>query len=283
MISIGSRIGVSLRSKQDLCDGLAVFRFELMQDFHFTAGQYATLWLTHDGITTKRPYSIASSPNNRKMLEFYIHRVEQGSLTPSLWDKDVIDALESAHAGTRVEVSGPGGKFTFDEADERDPVFIASGTGLAPFMSMIRKLREDDQSGRRQARSKTIHLVHGAKHPVELGYHEELERFARESAQAVPDRLRFVYLPTISRPQSDPEWKGLTGRAESLLYFAESDNQARGADARLQVKALLYDKLRPETHIIYVCGHRGTIESVQKLLDPLGFMPDNDIRTEKYS
>src|SRR3990172_3859727 len=78
----------------------------------------------------------------------------------------------------------------------RTPLFVATGCGLAPFMSMLRTL-DDDRAPRRVA------VVHGVSYADELGYRSELERWAED-----PDwSLRYV--PTISRP-GDPRNAGWT-------------------------------------------------------------------------
>ena len=136
-------IPARLMSRVGLADGLAVLTVLLERDFLFRPGQHATLWLTHHGITIPRPYSIASSPNHPRQLEFYLNLVAEGQMTPSLWDPEVVRALEARDDRTSLAVTGPKGRFCLDPDDKRDLVLIASGTGLAPFMSMIRKMEED--------------------------------------------------------------------------------------------------------------------------------------------
>src|SRR5205809_7946456 len=130
-----NKIPARLEKKIDLAEGLAIFRLVFDQDFRFAPGQYATVWLTHKGKTTPRPYSIASSPAETRALEFYINLVEEGKLTPSLWDLEVVQALSRGDSETRLFITGPKGHFLMDPDDPRDLVFIASGTGLAPFIS----------------------------------------------------------------------------------------------------------------------------------------------------
>src|ERR1044071_3167369 len=152
-----NKIPARLGKKIDLAVGLAIFRLIFDQDFKFTPGQYATVWLTHKGKTIPRPYSIASSPSETRALEFYINLVAEGKLTPSLWNPEVVAALSNESPETYVHVSGPKGNFILDSADERDLVFVASGTGLAPFMSMTRKLNEDSLADPENFRSRRIY------------------------------------------------------------------------------------------------------------------------------
>lgn len=97
MTSHEHRIAARLESKIEIAEGLAILRFALSEDFHFKPGQYATLWLTHRGKTLPRPYSIASSPCETRVLEFYINLVAEGKLTPSLWNPEVLHALQNRH------------------------------------------------------------------------------------------------------------------------------------------------------------------------------------------
>ena len=276
-----SRIPARLQSKVDIADGLSIFRFTLDRDFQFKPGQYATLWLTHGGKTTPRPYSIASSPSETRTLEFYINLVEHGRLTPSLWDPEVIRGLHDSVPGTLAEVTGPKGRFILDRQDPRDLVFVASGTGLAPFISMIRTLDQDYLADPEVFRPRTVYVIHGVSYSQNLGYRSELEKLAAETLRNPRRKLALVYLPTISRPHMDPGWSGLIGRAESLFVgIGESDPSAH--DLRSIIRSMLSVILRPETHAVYLCGHPGTIDNVGKILAARGFRHDLDLKREKY-
>ncbi len=275
------KIPANLQGKRDLSEGLAIFRFELAREFHFQPGQYATLWLTHDGKTTPRPYSIASSPSETRVLEFYINLVEHGRLTPSLWEEAVLEGLHSRSPRTHLEITGPKGRFLLGPAERRDLVFVASGTGLAPFMSMIRKLNEDYHAAPESLPPRRILVIHGVSYSGNLGYREELEALAIESIRDSRRRLSVTYLPTISRPHLDPAWTGLKGRAETLFEFP-SDQAPDCTDLQFITKSVLHGTIRPETHIVYVCGHPGTIDNVIRFLSPIGFKQDLDLKREKF-
>jgi CDP-4-dehydro-6-deoxyglucose reductase len=276
-----SRIKARLLGKTDISEGLAIFRFALDRDFRFAPGQYATLWLTHRGKTIPRPYSIASSPSETRVLEFYINLVAEGRLTPSLWDEDMLHGLQSGASETWVTVTGPKGRFLLDPNDSRDLVFVASGTGLAPFMSMIRKLNEESIAAPDVFRPRHIIVVHGVSYSSHLGYHQELSGLASETLRHPGRKLALVYLPTISRPGMDTSWSGLKGRAETLfepLPLVESLTLGLEEIIRGMLAALL----RPETHAIYACGHPGTIDGTVCALSARGFRPESDIKREKY-
>ncbi len=276
-----SRIPAQLESRIELSDGLAVFRFILERDFAFNPGQYATLWLTHGGKTLARPYSIASSPSESRALEFYINLVREGKLTPSLWQADVIDGLRNRDPETKAAVTGPKGHFILDPGDPRDLVLIASGTGLAPFISMIRKQYEDYRASPKNFRERRIYLIHGVSYPSHLGYREELEKLASEATRGTSRKLSFLYFPTISRPFMDSTWKGLKGRAETLLDVAQPPKTGHPSLEDC-IRSMLNAILRPETHVVYVCGYPGTVDNVVDKLIRRGFQLDSDIKREKY-
>jgi len=281
MASSDHRIPAHLQSKRDLDGGLAIFRFELEDHLAFKPGQYATLWLTYRGKTTPRPYSIASSPSEKRVLEFYINLVETGHLTPSLWSPEIVRSLQLRDAETQVSVTGPKGRFLLDPNESRHLVFVASGTGLAPFMSMIRTLNEDFRDSPRTFRRRSVCVIHGVSRPRHLGYREELERLAAETLVDPGRQFTLSYLPTVSRPHLDPSWTGLTGRAETLF---ECDSIPASGIHSMQgaVRSLLNSTLRPETHLVCICGYPGTVDSVVRLLSARGFKPDLDLKREKY-
>ena len=269
-----------LASRFDLAEGLAIITLSLDRDFGFRPGQNATLWLTHRGRTVPRPYSIASSPSQPRRLEFYLNLVAEGQMTPSLWDPEVIQALKAGDDRTSLAVTGPKGRFCLDPHDRRDLVFVASGTGLAPFMSMIRQLDEDSSTDP-DFRPRRIYLVHGVRHPAHLGYRKELEALASASIGNPESRLGLVYLPTVSQPHLDPAWEGLKGRAESLLQCgAEGGRHRPGLEAT--VREMLCVLLRPETHAVYVCGHPGTVSNTVRILTARGYVPNKDVMSERY-
>ncbi len=274
------RIPAWLVSRVDLADGLAVITLSLDRDFSFRPGQNATLWLTHRGKTVPRPYSIASSPSQPRRLEFYLNLVAEGQMTPSLWDPEVIRALKARDDRTSLAVTGPKGRFCLNPDDHRDLVFIASGTGLAPFMSIIRQLDEDSRVDPFST-PRRIYLVHGVSRPEHLGYRTELEGLAAASIGNPQSRLGLVYLPTVSQPHLDSAWEGLKGRAESLLQCGA---ESRWLRPRLEttVREMFCVLLRPETHAVYVCGHPGTVSNTIRILTVRGYVPDRDVMSERY-
>ena len=132
-----------LTLKLDRADGLV-----------FESGQYVRL--AAPGVGEARAYSIASTPADLPFLELMIRLVPDGKT--SRWLQEI------AKVGDRVKLQAPLGSFGLDERARRH-VFVAGGTGLAPVLSMIRSLRDSDQSAL---------LCFGCTRRQELFYEPEL-------------------------------------------------------------------------------------------------------------
>ncbi len=169
----------------------------------FKAGQYAVLGLAGASKRTKlsdkeetapdpdkiikRPYSISSSSKEKQYIEFYITLIRSGSLTPRLFALDVGDKVFMSEKYK--------GLFTLKDVPvESNLVLISTGTGLAPYVSMIRTEFEE-RPNRRFA------VLHGARHSWDLGYRAELSTLANYFAG-------FSYLPTLSRGDEEGAYKG---------------------------------------------------------------------------
>ncbi|RMF84136.1 MAG: ferredoxin--NADP reductase [Nitrospirae bacterium] len=192
----------------------------------------------HPDALIKRAYSIASSSVAHDYLEFFITLVRSGALTPRLF------ALEP---GDRVWLSPKvSGLFTLDAVPAgQDVALISTGTGLAPYMSMLRThLCESD--GRRYA------VLHGARHSWDLGYRSELITLARVCGN-------FTYLPIISRPEEEPvPWTGATGHVQALWE--------EGALARAWG-----GPPTPERCHVFLCGNPAMVDDMTERLLAAGW------------
>ena len=128
----------------------------------------------------KRAYCIASSPVNQEFLEFYVALVPNGALTPRLF---------SLKIGDRIWLSPKaGGKFIFDASRvpmDANVVLMATGSGLAPFMSML-------STHLRLPTKRQITLIHGVRHSWDLGHRSILMAMQHL-------RTNFTYIPVVSR------------------------------------------------------------------------------------
>lgn len=236
---------------RDLSPELAVFRVtpDCGEVGTFEAGQYAEIAIPTEeqlraiaageppGRIIRRSYSIASNPLTQDHLEFYVVHVPGGVITPQLWERK---------AGSRIWL-GPKikGKFTLQDLPrEKDYLMISTGTGLSPFVSMVRQYR-GNPPWRRAV------ILHGARLESDLGYREELEQLAASERNV-------TYIPSLTREPQDSQWRGLRGRIPELL------NQG------------IYEQhvgtpLDPDHTQVLLCGNPEMIDSVQLLLEGKGF------------
>lgn len=266
-------------SRQDLTDLLTVWTVRPDEplrpregeptDPWFVPGQYLTIGLnSEEGIdpevedgperppSVRRAMSIASVPQDHETIEFYIRLVTKPEsklpLTPLLWRRK---------AGSRIYVRTiAAGHFTVEHTmgadDPRLKVMVAAGTGLAPFVSIARARLRDDPG----ARLDDLAILHGVSYPSDLGYRDELERMAQENG--------LKYVPTVSRPHEAPDWKGCTGRVESLF----EPGRLAELEERLGLPA---GGLRPDRAGVLICGLNGTIAQCIDHLACRGFVPNH--------
>ncbi|MGB1013001.1 MAG: hypothetical protein ACPG4T_02620 [Nannocystaceae bacterium] len=254
----------TLVERQDITDKLAVFRVRpdeaIPEGAWFVPGQYMVLGLNNEekpelgGV--QRPMSIASPPEQRGVIDFYIRFVDRpesnNPLTHLLW---------KIRAGSRMFCRlRPTGKFTVRDTvgddDTRLRVLVAAGTGLAPFTSMVDSVRASspDKSLSNYA------IIHGASYSADLGYREHLEGLARDHG--------LHYLPTVSRTHQDTGWKGAAGRAEDFF----KSERLGDLEQRL---GLPEGGFTPDRVQVLICGLQGTIGMCVQRLCHRGFIPDN--------
>jgi len=231
----------------DLTHDLAIFKFNPEIEFSFTPGQYATIGMEDGERLIERPYSIVSSPHE-ELLELFIELVPEGELTPPLFHKLQVGDFVTLRPRAK-------GRFTLDPGSQRH-LMIATVTGIAPFISMIRTSREEMR--RHQSRPPLeFFVMQGASRSWEFCYKDELERLAREVSW-------LQYVPTVSRPWEDTTWGGETGRVETKIE-----------------KYVEQWGLHPDDTTAYACGHPGMIKNAKAILTNLGF-PKEKLREEQY-
>ncbi len=241
------RYNATLVRRRDETDSLAYVSVKFDgPPVPFESGQYMTIGVMADGRLVQRPYSVASDPAvaDTDGYELYVRLVNGGQFTPLLWRLPV---------GHRMRMIGPKGKFTLLPDDDRTHLFISSGTGNAPFVSMIRRLLREGQPRRAV-------FLNGVSYQHELGYRALVEGWAAEGTYPV------TYVPTVSR-RSSPEnagWAGRWGRVETIV-------------------GPVCDELglTPDTTIAYICGNPDMILSAEQTLLERGF-PEEQVKTELY-
>ena len=229
----------TIAERRKVSEDLWIVKLEPEIDYAFKPGQYATIGA--DGV--ERPYSIASAPHE-SLIELFVELVPppDGNLTPILYNMSVGDTVT-----IRPRAKGI---FTL-EPDYRDHLMVATVTGVAPFISMIRHYLNDGGQGLR------FFVLEGASYVDEFGYDDELEALALSH----PETVRFM--KTISRPQEqrNASWKGETGRVNTLVE-----------------KHLAEYGLERETTLVYLCGHPGMIEDAKERLAPAGW----NVKEERF-
>ena len=234
--------------RRDFSHDLWAIRVKAEAKLNFQPGQYATFGVVEDNKVVERPYSIVSSPYE-DTLEFFIELVPEGELTPRL------HKLQTGAPLVMRKVAK--GRFTLDLKSGRKKHFLlATVTGLAPYASMARSLQRDAKEGRLP---EGLHLVciQGASRSWELGYQKEMESIARESPW-------LTYIPTVSRPWEDAEWRGEVGRVEDVIRKYRDSLE-----------------LDPDNSVAYMCGHPEMIEKGKGILQRRGFAKEW-LREEQY-
>ncbi len=194
----------------------------------------------------RRAYSITSNSGDDE-LEFVVTLVRSGDLTPRLF---------ALREGSRVFVNPAAqGVFTLDASSgNRDLLLVATGSALAPYLSMIRTSFDETEEIK-------FVVVHAAGTSRDLAFRTQMDEMAAQT-----DRL--TYIPTITHPEDDPDWDGLTGPVEKLLADGEIED-AVGMP------------VSPDHYDAFLSGAPEMIEAVTAALLDAGFDLE-DIHAERY-
>lgn len=231
-----------VRKTVALTPNVRAFHLEVpeLASFNFQAGQFITfdLPLGDKRLQRWRSYSIANAPEGTNMLELCIVRSPQGVGSQYLFD--------NVREGDSLKFKGPEGGFVLPQTIEKDLVLICTGTGVAPFRSMILDLKN------RGLAHRDVHLIFGTREEKDILYRDEFEALGRDMAG-------FRYDIALSRQS---EWTGWKGHVH-------------------QVYMDRYQKARPDV-AFYLCGWSSMIdEAVANLLLKLGY-ERNQIHFELY-
>jgi CDP-4-dehydro-6-deoxyglucose reductase len=210
-----------------------VFEAQQLERLEFLPGQFVSLSDSVASRNITRAYSIASAPGNSNRFELCLNRVDDGAFSPHLFDLS---------AGDVVNMQPPLGTFTLRQP-LRDSLLVATGTGIAPFRSMLKAVLQPDSSA--------FTLLFGVRYEPHLLYRDEFEEMTRGYSQ-------FRFWPTLTQPGAD--WTGRTGRVQA--HLAEAIGGRRDID-------------------IYLCGLQPMVDDVRQILKGMGF-DRKQIRYEKY-
>ena len=212
------------------------FTFENESVFDFEPGQFMSVFAEKDGKRISRPYSIASWPENKDYLELCVKVVEGGFMS---------NYMHHLELGTKLAAIAPLGRFVLPEPIQYDTVFVATGTGAAPFVSHLGHLFLNGLDDGHE-----LHLVFGTRYTYELIYHDLFLKWEREHPN-------FHYYSTVSRPER-PDYKGRVGYVQKIIQNELKDY---------------------ENKQVLICGLNNMVEDVSKLCKQLGFAL---VRFEKW-
>jgi len=239
----------TITRRADWAEGLFSLTFDAA--IPLRAGQFVTVSTEPVGDrTTRRAYSVASGPG--EPTELLVVEVDGGRVSPM---------LSATQPGDTLYVSDRGkGLFTLDQIPtDRELWLIATGTGVAPYRSMLR-------SGQALRDHRAVVVVYGVREPAHLAYLDELRELERDHG----DRFRLVTLCT----RTDPPPGGLRGRVTERL-----------ADGALEAAARL--PITPERSHVLLCGNPAMIEEMTERLGARGLerhtpRQPGQLSTERY-
>ena len=200
-----------------------IFTIELEEKFEYKAGQFVNIKV--NGVT--RSYSIASYDSGKNTFELLIVKLEGGALTTMLFGE--------IKEGDALEAKGPYGHFLLPKEIDNDLFFICTGTGLAPFRSMLDLIIQQKLS------HKKIYLIFGTRTQDDLLCFDEINDM-KKSVEGL------VYVPVLSRE----DWDGATGYVHKHYKKIISDESLKDP-------------------IFYLCGWRDMILESRNNLKDLGY------------
>ncbi len=205
-----------------------VLTFQHPPYLNFLAGQSLAILVpeTSRGTPTKRYYSLTSHPNSPARVSLLLNGADKGKGTKFLLDHKI---------GDELDVAGPFGNFQLHDHPDRDVLFVATGTGIAPFRAMIHVLLE-------KPFQRALTLYWGLRSEGDQYFIEEFQALSRR-------HTNFTFSVVLSN--ASPQWGGRTGRVTDLI---------RGIS---NVRDLA----------IYICGNRNMVHEVQELLRGKGSCP----------
>ena len=208
-----------------------------LPSFDFIPGQFVTFDLPIHEKPNKRwrSYSIASWPDGTNVFELIIVLDKLGAGTHYLFDQVVV--------GSELIFRGAQGVFTLKQPIEKDLFFICTGTGIAPFRSMINHIKNENIPHH------NITLVFGCRTKSTLLYYDEMKLLQ----ESVPD---FEYIPTLSRET----WEGRSGYVHPV--YEELCAERKPAN-------------------FFLCGWKGMIDEAKRRITEMGY-DKRDVHVEIY-
>jgi ferredoxin-NADP reductase len=223
-----------LLESREIAPNTRHFEFESLDwKAAFVPGQFLSVTATIGEDEITRAYSIVSVPDGNRFA-LCANLVQEGCLSPFLF---------SLRPGDEIDFKGPYGAFIL-RRPASDSIFVATGTGIAPFRSMLLSYLAAHPD-------RQFTLIFGVRHEQGLLYHDELSALAETHPN-------FHYLPTLTRPPD--HWTGRAGRVQQPAIEALGDR--RDID-------------------VYICGLREMVDDMRLRLKEIG-LDRKRIIYEKY-
>ena len=233
-------------------DRLFSFKTTRNPGFRFKNGHFTMIGMENEGKPLMRAYSMASA-NYEDELEFFSIKVADGPLTSRLQNIQVGDELlvNSKATGTLIQDNLLPGKNLY---------LIATGTGLAPFLSIIKDPEIYENFDK-------VILTHGCRHVSELAYHEEITHLLPEHEYLGSEiREKLVYYPSVTR-----ESFRNNGRLTDLLSTGKL-----ASDVGLP-------PINPDTDRFMICGSPSMLKDISALLESRGFSESRHGKAAHYA
>ena len=216
------KYSLKIVKKEMLTEDIMMMHLERPAELEYKAGQFVQFIVPHGEKIAKRSYSVCSVASDGH-LEFCI------KILPEEMNGAASLHLPTLALGDEIEIFGPLGRFVVE--DQKRNYFIATGTGIAPIMGMLREELENKQNIGFQK------LILGVREQKDLFWVDRLERLANEYEN-------FSYLVTLSRPKENMPWNGLVGRVTD--YVKDEDIS-------------VFDKF-------YICGNGEMVKDMRTIL-----------------
>lgn len=228
---------------EDLTYDIKLVRIRLddPEDIDLVPGQYIQLECPPYKMSAEpvyRAYSIATDPQDKRHIDLLVRLVPDGICTT--W------VFEHLQEGDKVRLNGPYGDFKIHEGD-CEMIFIAGGSGLAPFRSMLTHMKQTQNPRRTR-------FFFGARALRDLFYVEEMRQFEKD----LPD---FKFIPALSDPAPDDDWDGETGLITEVVGRYYDDCSGKQG---------------------YLCGSPGMCDACVKVLSERG-LPDDQVYFDKFA
>ena len=221
-------------------DTLFSFKTTRQDGLRFENGQFVMIGLEVDGRPLARAYSVAS-PNYDEHLEFLSIKVQDGPLTSRLQHIKVGDELLVSRKPTGTLV-------IHDLKPAKNLYLFSTGTGLAPYMSLIQDIEVYD-------RFEKVILVHGVRKVDDLAYKDFIENeLPKNEFFGDEVKNKLIYYPTVTREAFKNEGR-LTDLIKSGKLF----------------KDIGLEKMNPSDDRAMICGSPEMLKDTQVLLDSMNF------------